>query len=85
MQKGDLACDPRGLILEAYRIEGIDSSQCRTVFMDWALGVPDGDNALDHIQILLTYYGPSNVDHPMTKVLREGTSRTATPRRRKRR
>ena len=83
MQKGDVACDPRGLIYEAYRIEGIGPTACRTIFMDWALGVPDGEDALGHIQILLTHYGPSNTDHPMTEVLREGVSRKATPRRRK--
>ena len=84
MQKGDLACDPRGLIFEAYRMEGIGPTECRTIFMDWALGGPDEGNALDHIQILLTHYGPLNADHPMTEVLREGVSRRAIPRRRKR-
>jgi len=35
--KGD-ARDPRGLIREAYKIDGITASQCRSIFLDWALG-----------------------------------------------
>lgn len=83
MKKGDFPSDPRGLIYEAYRIDGIVPAECRSIFMDWALGVPDDEDTLNHVQILLTHYGPSNTDHPMTEVLREGVSRKAIPRRRR--
>ena len=40
------ALDPRGLIRESYRIEGITEAECRSIFMDWALGTPvDADQA----------------------------------------
>ena len=32
--------DPRALILEAYRIEGIGPEDCRAIYFDWALGAP---------------------------------------------
>ncbi|MEM0976703.1 MAG: hypothetical protein AAGJ34_04130 [Pseudomonadota bacterium] len=68
--KGEVACDPRGLIFEAYRIEGITQEDCRTIFFDWALGVPDGEDAAAHVATLLSHYGQAG--HPMTSVLEEG-------------
>ena len=32
--------DPKGLISEAYKIEGITLGECRSIFLDWALGLP---------------------------------------------
>ena len=69
------AVDPRNLFKDAYLIEGIDTGQCRSIFMDWALG-GNLETARDHIQILLDHYGPDNPDHPMTAVLREGVDGT---------
>jgi hypothetical protein len=63
--------DPRGLFREAYRIEGIDMSQCRSIFMDWALG-KESTGAGDSMKVLLDHYGGLHPDHPMTDVLREG-------------
>lgn len=85
MQKGDLACDPRGLIYDSYRIEGIDEISCRPIFLDWALGVPDSEETITHIQTLLDHYGEKWPEHPMTGILRAGLEKMATPRRRKRR
>jgi len=62
--------DPKGLILEAYRIDGITASECRSIFLDWALSLPDGADARAVIPRLLDTYGIS--DHPMDGVLREG-------------
>ena len=39
MKKGD-ENDPKGLIFEAYRIDGITLPECRTIFLDWALSLP---------------------------------------------
>jgi hypothetical protein len=39
----DLAeADPKGLVRESYRIEGITPGECRSIFMDWALSIPVG-------------------------------------------
>jgi len=71
VNKGNLDIDARGLIFEAYRIEGITLPECRTIFLDWALGAPAGDmNA--YLHTLLDAYAPQNPDHPMTQTLREG-------------
>ena len=60
--------DPKGLIQEAYRIEGITAPECRSIFLDWALSVP-GDDQRERIVRLLDRYGDEG--HPMTGVLRE--------------
>ncbi|WP_299815333.1 hypothetical protein [uncultured Jannaschia sp.] len=57
--------DPKGLIAEAYRIDGIAPGECRSIFLDWALSF-DGDPA-EAIPRLLAARPP----HPMTEVLRE--------------
>jgi len=81
MKKGDMY-DPKGLIFEAYRIEGIDAAQCRTIFLDWALSLPvDRDQRAD-LQVLLNRYAEMAPDHPMTTVMRDGLATQAAPRRR---
>lgn len=81
--KGDLATDPKGLIRESYRIDAITASQCRSIFLDWALSLPDTtDTTGAAIERLLVQYGADAPDHPMTAVLRDGLARVATPRRR---
>jgi len=63
--------DPKGLIRESYRIEGIGAPECRSIFLDWAISVPVGDDACDRIRTLLARHGAKFPDHPMTTVLRE--------------
>jgi hypothetical protein len=70
--------DPKGLITEAYRIEGISAPECRSIFMDWALSLPDGAEAPAVLARLLERHGAGAPDHPMTQVLREGLA-TAAP------
>lgn len=79
--KGD-QFDPKGLILEAYRIDGITKSECRTIFLDWALSLPETLVPVDTIDHLLGQYAAQNADHPMTQVLLEGRHSIAAPRRR---
>lgn len=74
--------DPKELIHEAYRIEGIGPGECRSVFLDWALSLPEGQEARAAIAGLLERHAPDHPDHPMTQVLREGLERGAPPRRR---
>jgi hypothetical protein len=81
MSKGDPDIDPRGLIAEAYRIDGIGPAECRAVFLDWALGLPGGTGP-EHVRRLFDHYAPEYPDHPMTEVLREGLTTSAEPVRR---
>lgn len=78
----DHPADPRGLIREAYRIEGISASECRSVFVDWALSAPSGQAGRDALRMLVETYAEAAPDHPMSALLREGLSRHAEPRRR---
>ena len=54
MRKGELDVDPRGLILEAYRMQ-LGPEDCRTIFLDWALGLPGGTGPTE-IAALLAHY-----------------------------
>lgn len=79
MRKGD-ATDPKGLIAEAFRIEGITYEECRSIFLDWALAVPVDADSPTLIRALLERHPVAG--HPMTQVLTEGLSAAGTPRRR---
>jgi hypothetical protein len=70
--------DPKGLIREAYRIEGIGGAECRSILVDWALSV--GGDPAEAIPRLLARHGAP--DHPMTAVLREGRGPAPRPGRR---
>lgn len=78
----DSRYDPKGLIRESYRIDGITEGECRSIFLDWALSLPAGADTRGPIAHLLTRYGADAPDHPMTAVLRAGLDAAATPRRR---
>tara|TARA_B100001057_G_scaffold103114_1_gene100524 strand:- start:506 stop:784 length:279 start_codon:yes stop_codon:yes gene_type:complete len=79
--KGDLD-DPKALIQEAYRIENITRSECRSIFLDWALSLPIEQEPNISIQNLLERYQSAFSDHPMTETLEEGLMTTVKPRRR---
>ena len=53
--KGDFD-DPKALIREAYNIEAITRSECRSIFLDWALSLPLEQNSNTSIQKLLKKY-----------------------------
>ena len=74
--------DPRGLIYESYRIAGISAPECRSVFLDWALGIAADDNFDMHVMAMITAYSHGAADHPMTLVLREALNGTKKPKRR---
>ncbi|TMM54430.1 hypothetical protein [Sulfitobacter sabulilitoris] len=81
MKKGD-ADDPKGLIFEAYRIEGILKSECRTIFLDWALSLPVEVDTSAVLRRLIEKHGGAEDTHPMTEVMTEGLAGMAAPRRR---
>lgn len=74
--------DPKGLIRESYRIEGITGGECRSIFVDWALSLPAGVGFADRAKVLLSVYGADAPLHPMTQVLTEALAAPAIPRRR---
>ncbi len=76
------ATDPKGLIREAYRIDGITAGECRSIFLDWALSMPQGPDLKQSISTLLDRYSAEPDDHPMTLTLREGLSTAPDAKRR---
>lgn len=74
--------DPKGLIQEAYRIDGIDVADCRTIFLDWALSIPEGMEPALALRCLFEEFCVDWPDHPMTGIIQEGLA--ATPLRRRR-
>ena len=82
MARSDDPMDARGLIREAYRIEGIGAAECRSIFLDWVLGLPEGTAPSIAIEAMLARYADAAPGHPMTVVLREGLAAQAIPRRR---
>lgn len=76
--------DPKGLIADAYAIDGITDAECRTIFLDWAISVPGGQRAEAALPFLATYYTDKDPAHPMSRVIAEGLSSpdTGQPKRR---
>lgn len=74
--------DPRALVAEAYRMEGLSVEDARSIFFDWALGLPAGADAAAAARRLMAHHrGPDA--HPMTGLLRDAAERSATPARRR--
>lgn len=69
--KGNLDFDHRGMIFEAYQIPNIHEQECRAIFLDWAIGAPQGDMKT-FLETFIEVYGNNNPDHPMTKIILEG-------------
>ena len=67
------AHDPKGLVREAYAIEGITEPECRSIFLDWALSLPVGADPLPSARALIERHGDEG--HPMTRVLRAALDR----------
>ena len=72
--------DPKGLIREAYRIEAITQAECRSIFMDWALSLPEDVAPESALPALIARHGAAAPDHPMTAVLQEGRAASPAPR-----
>lgn len=76
------AADPKGVIGESYRIDGIRVEECRSIFMDWALSLPDGADTPGALDVLIARHAAVEPDHPMSGILREGRQGMAAPVRR---
>lgn len=68
------AADPKGLMRESFRIDGITTEECRSIFLDWALSLPAGVDAGAAARALLATHAPRNAGHPMLAVLAEGAA-----------
>lgn len=68
--------DPKGLIRESFRIDGISPGECRSIFVDWALSLPPGVDDVAAIRLLIEQYAPKAApggqSHPMVGVLVQG-------------
>ena len=80
MMKGDYN-DPKALIRESFNIEGINIEECRSIFLDWALSLPNDIDAKKIIPLLIEKYNDKK-EHPMLLTLREGLITTVSPTRR---
>ncbi|WP_170759486.1 hypothetical protein [Ruegeria lacuscaerulensis] len=82
MARSDDPNDHKGLIREAYRIEGITLPECRSIFLDWALSLPADRNQAQALTELHASYSALDADHPMTQVLAESLQSAQAPKRR---
>ena len=80
MMKGDYN-DPKALIRESFNIDGINIEECRSIFLDWALSLPNDVDAKKIIPLLIDKYNDKK-EHPMLITLREGLITTVSPTRR---
>ena len=80
MMKGDYN-DPKALIRESFNIEGNNIEECRSIFLDWALSLPNDVDAKKIIPLLIEKYNDKK-EHPMLLTLREGLITTVSPTRR---
>ena len=80
MMKGDYN-DPKALIRESFNIEGINIEECRSIFLDWALSLPNDVDAKKIIPLLIDKYNDKK-EHPMFLTLKEGLITTVSPTRR---
>ena len=85
MQKYSLEGDPRGLMYEAYRMKGISSQDCRSIFFDWALGLKSELDPIKELNIIYNVYARENPGHPMNMVLQEGLSKFSRKKNRRQR
>ena len=74
--------DPKGLVREAYAIEGIGTAECRSIFLDWALSLAAGTDPREAMRVLIAHYLPGREDHPMTVTLVAGLGSAPEPKRR---
>ena len=76
--------DERGLIREAYQMPGLSDADCRSIFFDWALGLPDDVDIKQNAEMLLALYANEFPDHPMTRLLTDAQGKSKTNGRRRR-
>ncbi|MCC6864370.1 MAG: hypothetical protein IT544_06180 [Rhodobacteraceae bacterium] len=73
--------DPKGMVRESYRIEGISLGECKSIFIDWALSLPVNASMKDALRVLLVHYALNAPDHPMSGVMKDGLLAPDNPKR----
>ncbi len=73
--------DPKGLIRESYRIEGITPGECRSIVLDWAVSLAPGTETRLALKRVIAEYAADSA-HPMSGVLEAGLARPPKPARR---
>lgn len=68
------SADPKGLVRESYRIDGIGDDECRSILVDWALSLAPGTDETAALRTLIARHGDGAPDHPMTALLHAGLS-----------
>jgi hypothetical protein len=71
--------DPKGLIRESYRIEGITADECRSILLDWALSLPAGLAAPDAVAQVLGRYGTYGARPSHDRTFARGSGPPARP------
>ncbi|PRY80405.1 hypothetical protein CLV80_101257 [Yoonia maritima] len=74
--------DPTGLIRESFRIDGITTEECRTIFLEWAMGIAADVDAKAAIRTHLVTYSDMPQDHPMIVTLSAALADVRPPKRR---
>ncbi len=79
--------DPKGLIRESFRIEGITDAECRSILIDWALSLPANADPRAAMARLQARHASAEskhpeADHPMTRLMQAAAETPPTPRRR---
>ena len=74
--------DPKGLIEEAYLVDGITDAECRSIFLDWALSLHAERDTRADLKKLLDRYAAMRPEHPMTALMHQGLGSMPVPRRR---
>ncbi|MEM6944686.1 MAG: hypothetical protein AAF416_06375 [Pseudomonadota bacterium] len=75
---GSHQLDPRGLIYEAFQIEGIGPEDCRSIFFDWAMGLAPGIDPGEAAAVLKAHHATVPAEHPMMRLLEEAITQAAT-------
>ncbi len=74
--------DPKGLIAESFEIEGVGLAECRTIFLDWAMSLPEELKPAQAARRMISRHQGKPRDHPMQEVLREALREGGRPVRR---
>ncbi|MCG3266362.1 hypothetical protein [Yoonia sp. I 8.24] len=74
--------DPTGLIAESFLIEGISLAECRTIFLEWAMGISADVDTLAAVKIHLARHRDGQPDHPMIATLEAALGDVRPPKRR---
>ena len=74
--------DPTGLIAESFLIDGISAAECRSILLDWAMGIAADVDTLAAVKIHLARHGLDQPDHPMIATLTAALGDVRPPKRR---